>query len=215
MKQLSWSKVTVGQFIEIQKLSLDKELDDIDKAIKTVSILYNMDEKDVEELTEYDFNCHARECGRILNGKIEGSARRFVMCGKKKYKVIYEVSKLKHRQYVEIQHFSSLGMEENIHLIMASLVQPVLSFGRIGKNIAEDHSKYANDLLNASIVDIYHSCVFFCRLYLDLMERIKASLVVKMMEQGARKDQAMELLNNSINAMAGFIAHEKPQHSKA
>lgn len=200
----SWADVTVGQFVDLQTLSKNKDIDEIEQAEQAVGIFYDLTLREVEELPINEFNRLSRECANIMTSKIEGKPKRIIQGGKGKYEVIYDPKKLVHRQFVEIHHFTE-NMMENIHNIMASLVRPVGKFGVSKKNTAEDHLRISEDLLEAKIVDIYHSCVFFCKLYLNSLVHIRGYLVHEMMEKGATKDQAMTLINSSIGAMDGYL----------
>jgi hypothetical protein len=213
MMKLSWSDITVQQFLDIHRLSLTQDLDEMEKVERIICILFDKTEQEVENLTMLEFRELASQCGFILTGQIPGKPVRQIKVGKKRYSITYDPTKLRHRQYVEILHFGDKPVE-NMHLIMASIVQPVTWYRRKLRNEAEDHPAIASDMLNARVIDVYHACVFFCNLYVSLMENIKDSLVLEMMRKGATKDQAMALLNCSQTAMAGFIQPAKWQHLK-
>jgi hypothetical protein len=214
MKQLSWEDITVQQFLDIHRLSLSQDLEEMEKVERIICILFDKTEQEVENLTMLEFRELASQCAFVMNSQIPGKPVRQIRVGKKRYSITYDPTKLRHRQYVEILHFGGKPVE-NMHLIMASIVQPVTWYRKRLKNEAEDHPAIASDMLNARVVDVYHACVFFCNLYVSLMENIKASLVVEMMRKGATKDQALALLNSSQTAMAGFIQPGRWQHLKA
>jgi hypothetical protein len=203
----SWADITVGQFIDLHSLSKQKDSDELDQAEQAVAIMYGLTGREVEELPMQTFNKLAAHCTKIMTSKIEGSVKKVIQGGKNKYRVIYNPRKLVHRQFVEVHHFSN-EMMDNIHNIMASIVMPIGKFGIAKKNTAEAHTEIANDLLESSIVDVYHSCVFFCKLYLNSLVHIQGYLVHEMMKKGATKEQAVTLINNSIDAMAGSITQK-------
>lgn len=210
MKKLTWQDITVQQFIDLQRLAKNKTCDDFEKVEKSICIICDMTEKQVEELTLQEFNQYAKACADVMNEKMPAGVKpkKVIKAGRNSYEVEYNPKNLMHRQYVEIQYFSK-DIFENIHLIMASIVKPIGRFGRRLKNEAESHQQYANDFLEAKIVDVYYSCVFFCKLYLNSMEHIKAYLIHEMMTKGASKEQAETLINTSQNAMAGSITQER------
>lgn len=210
MRQLSWPDITVQQFIDIYRLSLTPPIDEMERVERIICILYNMSEQEVEDLPMKEFSAIAKQVAFVMSGKIPGKPVKQIKVGRQRYDIIYDPTKLRHRQYVELIHFGDKPVEQ-MHMIMASVVNPVNWYGRRLKNKAEDHQSIASDLLNARVIDVYHSCVFFCKLYVNLIQHIKAYLVVEMMEKGATKDQALTLVNSSQDAMAGFIAHEKWQ----
>lgn len=203
-----WDKITVGQFQAIYQIAKG-DLDDTDKACGLISIIYGMTPAQVDDLPITKFNELAAATAQILDIKeMPGRPQRFIKANGKKYGIIYDISKLKHRQYVESTHWATDTIE-NIHLIMASIVQPVNWFGKWGKNEAANHSKVAEDMLKAKITDVYHSCVFFCELYMNYMRSITPIQVIRMEKQGINREQATELLNGLIDVTAGFIPQKK------
>lgn len=210
MKTLSWSNITVQQFQDIHRLSITPDIDDFDRVERAICILFDKTESQVDDLLVSEFEALARQCSFALTEQIPGKPEKKISAGGKQYAITYDPTRLRHRQYVELITYSEKPFD-NMHLIMASLVQPV-KWGMRKKNRAEDHQVYATDMLNARLIDVYHSCVFFCKLWISLMERIRASLVVEMMKKGMTKETALELLNCSINGMAGFIQPGKWQN---
>lgn len=206
---MRWSDITVSQFQDIHRLSLDTDLDDMDKVTRSIAILFNKTENEVDNMAMYEFSNLAKQCNFLFTDTIPGKPEKYISIGSKKYGIQYDPKKLTHRQYVEVIHFSEKPIE-NMHLIMASLVQPV-RFGLWRKNKASDHEKIAHDMLNARVIDVYHSCVFFCKLYANLIGVIRGSLVSEMMMKGLTKDQSESLVSHSQNAMDGFIQPEKWQ----
>jgi hypothetical protein len=209
---MTWEKITLGQFQDIHKLSTDTELDEMEKISRVICIIFNKTETEVDEMRLSEFNKLASECATFLKtDKIPGKPVRSFRVGLNKYTINYKPTSLKHRQYVEILHFASKPVE-NMHNIMASLVNPV-KWGIRRDNKADDHSIVANDMLNAPLLAVYHSCVFFCKLYKDLIVHIQDYLIKEMMQKGATMKQAQELVTSSIAAMDGFIPLKKPQDS--
>src|ERR1044072_182683 len=209
----SWEDVTVGQFMDLQTLA-KREADpdnQYEKAENAISIFYGLTPKQIDELPTPEFNAMAKHCAELMKMPLDGKPQRIIFANGKRYEIIYDPKQLRHRQFVEIQHFVSNGMFENIHNILASIVMPIGRFGRRIKNTAELHDEISNDMLDAKITDVYNTCVFFCKLYLNSLLHIRGYLVHKMMQQGATKEQAMALINSSISAMAGSITQKKWQ----
>ena len=97
---------------------------------------------------------------------------------------------------------------------MASIVEPV-KWGFIPKpNNVDDHEKYATDMLNAKLIDVYHASVFFCKVYRDLISYGRSYLEADMMKQGMNPMVAKETLTNLINTMDGFIPQNKSLNLK-
>lgn len=195
--------------MELHKLS-QLEIDDIEKSEKAISIIYGLTERQVGDLPVSKFKDLSTKAASFLMAEIPGKPKKTIKVGKNKYRIVYDPTKLRQRQYVEILHFGSNPIE-NMHLIMASIVQPVTWFG-VRKNKAEDHEKLAEDLLQAKVCDLYHACVFFCKLFKSLMEASKAFLTQEMIKTGKiSKKAAEQLLTVSINALDGFTQPQKWQ----
>jgi hypothetical protein len=211
-KEINWSTITVRQFQEINKISIDESLEEIEKVEKAICTLFDLTPEQVGELTVGEFNRLSRNANEILNGMIPGKPVRTIKPAKQRYRIVYKVTEMKHGQYAEIMHFSKKPIE-NIHFIMASIVKPINWFGiSVKKN--QNHKEVAEEMLNARIVDVYHACVFFCKLFTHLMESTKPFLVSEMMSRGLTKEQATDLLSASPNILAGSIALGKLQHLK-
>lgn len=206
----SWNTLTVGQFLDIYRLSIDKSLDDMSKVERAICILYDITERQLDDLTVLQFTAYAKEAAQFITDKIPGKPVKSMRVGKHRYAITYDPTKLRHRQYVEVVTFGEKPVE-NMHLIMASVVQPVNWLGFRKRNNAEDHLKIADDMLKARVVDVYHSCVFFCKLYMNLIENIRDFLVNELTTKGMKKNQAEETIQISINIMAGFTQQEKLQ----
>lgn len=226
---MDWKDITVGQFLDLYKLG-SEPIEEMEKVERAVGIIYDLTPTQVEQLKVSEFNAKAKEAAKFLTSEIPGKRVRTIKVGKKRYRITYDPTKLRHRQYVEIIHFGEKPVD-NMHLIMASLVQPKKSFrGRGGSaikfmftgksfepyydNQANDHGKIAEDMLNARVTDVYHACVFFCNLYKGLMQSTQDFLETEMMRTGRTRKEANELITASINAMDGFFQPQKLQSTK-
>jgi hypothetical protein len=213
--QLSWGDISVNQFQDIYRLSSDTSLDEMGRIEAIIGVMFDLTQREVEELSMAKFNDLAKQVAFLTSNEIPGKPVNTIKVGRDKFSITYDPTQLKHRQYVEILHFGDKPIE-HMHLIMASVVQPVTWYGRRRKNRAEDHEKIAGILQQSRVIDTYHSCVFFCKLYVSLIRNIRASLVMDMMNQ--RKEitrvEALRLVNSSIDVMDGFIAHERLRGTK-
>lgn len=204
---MTWDKITLGQFQDIYRLSQDASLDEVDRISRAISIVYGLSEAQVDELTVPKFNELGKSCAFIMSGEIPGKPVKSFRVGRRKYAINYKPQSLMHRQYVEILHFSEKPVD-NMHHIMASLVNPV-RFGFRLKNKADDHSKLSEIMLDAPFLAVYHSCIFFCKLYKNLIEVIRPSLILEMTNKGMTAEKANRLLTISINTMDGFITQSR------
>lgn len=204
--RLTWNDITVEQFLSIYKLSQTADLDDITRLERAVCILFDKTEKEVDEMTMAEFNRLSGQAAFVLTEQVPGKARRKIRANGKLYRINYSPSKLKHRQYVEVLHFGEKPVD-NMHLIMASIVEPVTWYGKKLKNTADDHERIAADMLLAPVGQVYHSAVFFCSLYINLINSIRPYLENQLvtLKQAETMEQASEMITVLINAMAGFI----------
>ena len=208
---MEWKDITVQQFLDLHRLGITADVDEITKAQRAICILYDKTERQVDEMLLTEFNALSRDAARFLTAEIPGKPVRTIRVGKNSYGVIYDPKKLRHRQYVEIISFGEKPIE-NMHYVMASLVEPI-RLGVRRRNEASDHEATANDLLNARVIDVYHSCVFFCNLYVNSIIRIKDYLVQETMKQNPKlqKTEVLQLLKLSTDVMAGFIPQKNLQ----
>lgn len=208
MKQISWNDITVEQFQEIYQLSLSTDIEEMARIERIISILYGLTQQEIEDLNMVEFNQLAKHCTEIMTGQIPGKPVRKIKVGKHKYSIIYDPSKLVHRQYVELMQYGDQVID-NLHLIMASIVQPTTWYGKKLKNNVDDHSIIAADMRNARLVEVYHCCVFFCKLFINSIQDIKEYLAKEMAKGAMTNHQLMQLINISQSIMAGSITLEK------
>ncbi|WP_143822379.1 hypothetical protein [Mucilaginibacter pedocola] len=211
--KISWNSISVAQFQEIHAMAIAPEIDELSRLTRLICVVHNLTEQQVDELTVTQFNALANDCRFLLSAQIPGKPVKSFMVGTRKYSVNYTPSKLKHRQYVEISHFANDPIA-NLHYILASIVQPV-KWGFKQANKASRHQQIAQDMLNAPITVLYHTCIFFCKLYKSLIEAMRASLVAEMMEVGKSRKQAEELVTIFSAVMDGSIQPNKWPNLKA
>lgn len=208
---MNWNKITVRQYQDILPIITDEKLTNLDRLVKVISILTGKDEdvidswpidklNDYKHLFEFDFKKEAKKRVKV-NGRY--------------YRFNWEINKLKAARYIEAKTFVNGGLFQNLHKIMASCVIPerkILGFYFDKKYNATDHSKYADDLLDAPFPFVYNACVFFCRLLMKWIETILSSseeLKEKMTEK-----QMKALKESLANITDGFIVQPLSQISK-
>lgn len=207
MREPKWEDITVGQFLDLSKLSNTSGIDDIERAERAVAIIFNKTERDISEMKVSDFNKMAAIAPKFLFQKIPGKPVKYIIVNNRKYKIIYNPATLRQRQYVEVMHFGKNPIE-NMHLILASIVKPV-KYGIERKNRAEDHLQISEDMLCAPVCHVYHACVFFCKLYMRLIETTRHFLTNDLMKKGMTAEGAQMLVNSLMKTMDGFTQ----QHS--
>ena len=111
-------------------------------------------------------------------------------------------------RYIESKVFSD-DLYGNLHKLAATMVIPQKR-SRFGiwfdeKYDASKHEKYADDMLTARFIDVYHSLVFFYQVYRNWIEVSQDYLVKKMMAAGMQEAQAKEVVQNLCSILDGNI----------
>jgi hypothetical protein len=204
---MNWSNVTVFQYQQINDIYANsKDLTDLDLSIKVTSILKNMTEHQIDSLP-------VKELGPLLESisfvheEIQPQAVDRIKINGRVYKCIYDVRNIPAARYIESKHFSSDVMG-NLHKIFACMVIPQKKtwFGwKDDKYDASKHSDYAQDILEAPIVNVLGSVVFFYQVYRLWIKNSKGYLVSQMMEAKITKEEAEKGWEALCNIMDGFI----------
>ena len=206
---MNWQTLTVEQYQRIYQIS-KRDIPDEDKSTQYLSILLNKTEREVEEMTIPDYSRQCREMAGLFSADIPGKSQRYIRTGRL-YRVNYEVSTMRFAQYCEVKSFLQGGVVENLHLIMASIVDPVVNYviyRKPQKNSSVNHEARANDLLQAKFIDCYHSAVFFYQLLKNSIGSMKGFLL-KEMETKMTKKEAEAVMDLLQVTMDGFLAPSK------
>ena len=206
---MTWNELTVWQYQQIYPIVTKPEKDwtNLDVESKLVGIIYNLTDTQVDNLSVMQFN-NLRATLDFLKDEIKGEAAKYVEINSKRYRFIYDVFQIKAARYIESKVFST-DLIGNLHKIAASMVVPQKKtwYGKWvdDKYDAANHSKYADDMLEAKFVNVYNSIVFFYQVYRNWIEISKDYLVREMTEQGLTKEAAdqavvilLEILDGSI-----------------
>ena len=207
---MNWNNITVQQFLDLYRLSITPDLEEMTRVERAVCIVYDKTEREVEEMQMGEFAKLSSTAAKFLLEPIPGKPVRNIRIGKKRFSITYDPTKLAYRQYVEVITYGAKPIE-NMHMIMASIVRPVTWYGKKLPNKAEDHPDISDLMLKAKVVDVYHAAVFFCNLYINLINNIRDYLVNQMTAKGIPKEEANSLVDLSIDAMAGFIPQNNLQ----
>ena len=204
-----WDKINVWQYQQIYNAlnTKDKDATDLDLEVKLVGIVNNMTEMQIDSLPLAEY----KELGKtiaFLNEPIEGTPKRYInVSHNKRYKINYDISKMPFARYIESKVFSE-DLYGNLHKLAATMVIPQKRRFGIWFNQKYDasmHQEYANDMLNAKFVDVYHSLVFFYQVYRNWIEVSQGYLANKMMEAGMQEAQAKEVVQSLCIILDGNI----------
>lgn len=205
---MTWSDVTVWQWQQIENLLSKKGEDtDLDLAVKTLAILTNRTEAQIDSLSIADLKKQLKVIDFVTNTKPEPKPKDFIKVNGKQYRCIYDVRNMPYSRYIETKYFGS-DITNNLHKIGASMVMPMKKTWRgwkVAKYDATKHDEYAQDLLAAPFESVYGSMVFFCQIFADSIMNLKDYFKEEMIKAGMEKEQAEKTVQDLCDSMAGFI----------
>ena len=205
-----WNKINVWQYQQIYNAlnTKDKDATDLDLEVKLVGIVNNMTEMQIDSLPLTEYKQLSKTIA-FLNEPIEGTPKKHISISyNKRYRINYDVSKMPFARYIESKVFSE-DLYGNLHKLAATMVIPQKRKFGIWFNQKYDaskHEEYANDMLTARFVDVYHSLVFFYQVYRNWIEVSKGYLEKKMVEAGMQEAQAKEVVQSLCIILDGNIA---------
>lgn len=203
-----WKDITLfqyQQFIEASKI--EHPLDRIDRQI---AILNNWTPNQVNDLSVEQYNEQVTRL-KFLDEEITGKPVKYLKIGKKRYKCVYDVRKMPSARYLESKAFQT-DLVGNLHKLAASMTIPMKKtlFGwKEDKYDSLNHSIYAEDMLEAKFVDIYHSIVFFYHVYRIWIEVSKDYLREVLKVKGI--EEAEKAVADLLNFMDGSMPPHKLQ----
>ena len=204
---MKWNNISVWQYQNIVKTLANKEADEIDKSFKLIGIVYNMTENQVDSLTQAEYKAKLKECD-FLNNMPEGKPVKVIKVNGKRYRLIYDVTRMPFGRYVESKAFVG-DIYGNLHKLGATMVMPQkrnwLGLWVDDKYDAGKHEEYAEDMLQANFEDVYFSLVFFYQVFRNWIEVTKDYLVAKMMITGQTKQECSQVVADLCSILDGII----------
>jgi len=191
-------RINVETFQKLYAVSL-METDEVEKSGQLVQILTGKSEHEVNRMKVRSFN---KMCKGINNSlELVGSnlqkakPKNFVWANGRLYKLIYDVRTA--GKYVETATFAT-DVIGNLHLILATMAQPVRLTWKGLMPYERDHQGIAEDMLKLDMAHAYQAAVFF---YLVFRE----SLVSSMTFFEEEETEAKEVVQNFIKSLDGYI----------
>lgn len=204
---MKWNNISVWQYQNIVKTLENKDADEIDKSFKLIGIVYNMTESQVDSLTQAEYKVKLKECD-FLNTMPQGKPVQIIKVNGKRYRPIYDVTKMPFGRYVESKAFVG-DIYGNLHKLGATMVMPQkrnwLGLWVDDKYDAGKHEEYAEDMLQANFQDVYFSLVFFYQVFRNWIEVTRDYLVMKMMITGQTKEQCSQVVADLCSILDGNI----------
>ena len=190
-------RINVETFQKLYAVSL-MDTDEVEKSAQYVQILTGKTDEQVNRMKVAKFN---KLCGRInkafeMVGKNlqNGKPKKFVWANGRLYKLVYDIKLA--GKYVETATFATDTIG-NLHLLMATIAEPVRLTWRGLKVGKRDHHEIAHDMLKLDMGHAYQAAVFF---YLVFRESLAASMTYF----GEEEKAATELVRNFIKSLDGF-----------
>jgi hypothetical protein len=208
---MTWQDLNLFQYQQL--VNAFKIDDDIDKTVKLISIVTGKTENEVLSMSIADFN-KAKESLNFLAEEIDGKPVKYINVNGKRYKCIYDVRNIPAARYVESKVYGA-DLVTNIHKLAATMVMPMKKtlFGwRLDKYDASKHEEYAQDMLEARFVDVYHSAIFFLSVFLNLIKCSEDFLIQNLKEMKIPSDQT-EAVQDFLKYMDGTIPYMKLPNS--
>lgn len=204
---MNWSDINLFQYQQLVKaLSIE---DEIDKTVKLVSIVTGMTENQVLSLSIADFNKEKQKLN-FLSEDIQGKPVNFINVNGRRYECIYDVRNIPAARYIESKVFGN-DLVNNIHKIAATMVLPMKKtiFGwKRAKYNAANHEQYAQDMLEARFVDVYHSAVFFLSVYLNWI-KVSQGYLMEELKMKKVPSEEIEAVQDFLKYMDGTIPYMK------
>lgn len=205
---MTWKDVTVWQWIQLQNVLLKKEeYTELDIAVKSLAILTNQTENQIDSLKIKDLQKQLEEIKFITDTLPEPKPVDFIKTPGRRYRCVYDVKNIPYARYLETKFFGTdIGL--NIHKICASMVMPMKLTWRGWKVASYDsakHEEYAEDLLEAPFEQVYGSIVFFCQVFSDSIKNLAGYFKTESMKAGMTEEEAEKMAQDLCDATDGFI----------
>jgi hypothetical protein len=190
-------RINVETFQKLYAVSL-METDEVEKSGQLVQILTGKTEHEVNRMKVRSFN---KMCKGINNSlELVGSnlqkakPKNFVWANGRLYKLVYDIRTA--GKYVETATFAT-DIIGNLHLIMATMAQPVRLTWKGLVPCEREHNEIAEDMLKLDMGHAYQAAVFF---YLVFRESLVSSMTFFEEEQTVEK----EAVQSFIKSLDGF-----------
>lgn len=207
---MTWKDINLFQYQQIIEANkIEHPMDRIDRLI---GIINNYTPTQVNNLSVERYNEEVKRL-KFLESDVEGKPVKYIDVNGKRYKCVYDVRKMPSARYIESKVFQT-DLIPNLHKLAASMVIPMKKtiWGwKEGEFDSIMHPVYAEDMLEAKFVDIYHSIVFFYHVYRIWIEVSKDYLKHQMNQQGIA--EAEKALADLLSIMDGNIAPHKLQNT--
>jgi hypothetical protein len=190
-------RINVETFQKLYAVSL-MDTDEVEKSAQYVQILTGKTDEQVNRMNVRSFNKMCKGINKsfeLVGSNLQnGKPKNFVWANGRLYKLNYDI-KLPGK-YVATATFATDTIG-NLHLLMATIAEPVRLTWKGLKVGKREHHEIAHDMLKLDMGHAYQAAVFF---YLVFRESLAASMTYFEEEEKA----ATELVRNFIKSLDGF-----------
>lgn len=207
IKDMNWKNVSVWQWQQLQAIAKKNEDTELDKAVKTLAILTDRTENEIDSLSVAKLTQELKSISWISKEEAKPKPVDVIKVHGKRYRCIYDIRNIPFARYIESKFFAE-DVVLNLHKIMASMVRPMKLTWRgwkVAKYDASKHEEYAQDLLSAPFESVYGSVVFFCQVFSDSIKSSRDFMKMDLMENGMTEEEAEMTMEVLCGAMDGFI----------
>jgi hypothetical protein len=165
-------------------------------------------EHELDSLSTSEINDIGKQIA-FVHTAVEPQAQRIIEVRGKRYRCVYDVTMMPAARYIESKVFGQ-DVHKELHKVAACMVIPQRRHWLFGwmddKYDASKHSEYAEDMLHAPITAVLGSVIFFCDVYLTLINNSRVYLVRELMKrQNLPVAEAEAFVNDLCHVMGGII----------
>lgn len=205
--------MTLRQFQQIVKIS-ESDMNEVEQSTEIIAILTGQTTRQLDEMPYIEFKELAKRVTAEVK-KVDITTKGFrinkIKCPARTYSFMYDLRKINFGQWITVMHFAKENTLQNAHLILATIAQPV-KWGFKIKADTKKHKDYAEDILDAPVMDVYNACVFFCRKFQISFTSIQDFLIKQIAETNPiEAQQVREMVDSLPKITDGFIAQKKWQ----
>lgn len=186
LKYKNWNDITIGVYNKLNKLlkfepTDDVVMDELNLTIQILSVLCDVDEDVIGDLTRSEFAELAAQCA-FLQELPKVKIKDEYWINDKLYQVQFNVQDMTMAQYIDYQTFIKEQDKYMSNILACFLIPKGKKYGD-GYNLQE----VVNDIENYfSIVDAHSVCFFFTLLFQSLT-KVMLTYLVKKMKKGMKK----------------------------
>lgn len=207
LKYKNWNDITIGVYNKLNKLlkfepTDDVVMDELNLTIQILSVLCDVDEDAIGDLTRSEFSELAAQCSFLQELPKVKIKDKYTINGKE-YTVQFNVQDMTMSQYIDFQTFIKKQDKYMSNIIACFLIPTGKKYGD-GYKLQD----VVNDIENYfSIVDAHSVCFFFTLVFQSLT-KVMLTYLVKKMKKGMKKmtpeekektQQAIDQLNKVIS----------------